>query len=83
MQLALRGWGAVTTPLQSHSFCAFQHAGMDDMSARAAAREAQKAERELDEGDGEEDAEERRKLWAQDDFREMHARGSGNRYNRS
>ena len=47
------------------------------------AREAQKAERELDEGDGEEDAGDRRKLMAQDEFRDGCKRGSGNRYNRS
>lgn len=56
---------------------------MDDMGQRAAAKEAQKADREHEEGDGEEDEEERRKLIAQDDFREMCARGSGNRHNRS
>ena len=57
--------------------------GMDEMTQRATAREAQKAERELDEGDGEEDAGDRRKLMAQDEFRDGCKRGSGNRYNRS
>ena len=54
-----------------------------ESSARAQAREAAKVEREHDEGDGEEDEAERQKLVKQDEYREMHKRGSGNRYNRS
>ena len=54
-----------------------------ESSARAAARAAAKEEREHDEGDGEEDEEERRKLVQQDEYRDMHKRGSGNRYNRN
>jgi len=57
--------------------------GMDEMGQRSAAKEVAKEEREFDVGDGEEDLEERRKLIAQDDFRETCKRGSGNRHNRS
>tara|TARA_B110001452_G_C14904693_1_gene316224 strand:- start:213 stop:428 length:216 start_codon:yes stop_codon:yes gene_type:complete len=54
-----------------------------ESSARGAAREAAKIEREHDEGDGEEAEAERLKLIKQDEYREMHKRGSGNRYNRN
>ena len=57
--------------------------GMDEMGQRSAAKELAKEEREYDIGDGEEDMEDRRKLIAQDDFRETTTRGSGNRNNRS
>ena len=57
--------------------------GMDEMGQRSAAKELAKEEREYDVGDGEEDLEDRRKLIAQDDFRETCKRGSGNRHNRS
>ena len=57
--------------------------GMDEMGQRSAAKEAAKEEREHDEGDGEEDAGERNRVIAQDDFRETCKRGSGNRHNRS
>ena len=57
--------------------------GMDEMGQRSAAKELAKEEREYDIGDGEEDLEDRRKLIAQDDFRETCKRGSGNRHNRS
>ena len=57
--------------------------GMDEMEQRAAAKELAKEEREYDIGDGEEDLEERRKLIAQDEFRDSCKRGSGNRHNRS
>ena len=56
-------------------------ARMDAMGERAAAREQAKVDREY--GNDEEDEEERQKLIKQDDWREMHKRGAGNRKNRS
>lgn len=56
-------------------------ARMQQMSERAEARREAKAMRE--EGDDEEDEEERQKLIKQDEYREMHKRGAGNRQNRS
>ncbi len=58
-------------------------AKMQEMSEREEAKRAAKVLREYDEGCGEEDAEERRKLIMMDEYREMHKRGSGNRKNRN
>ena len=56
-------------------------ARMDQMGSRAEAREAARVENQY--GADEEDMEERAKLIKQDDFRENHTRGAGNRSNRS
>ena len=54
---------------------------MQQMSERAEAREQLRKDQQY--GADEEDEEERQKLIKQDDFREMHKRGAGNRKNRS
>ena len=54
---------------------------MTEMGERAEAREQAKIDRQY--GNDEEDEEERQKLIKQDEFRDMHKRGAGNRKNRN